>query len=382
MDPLYGRQASKTQEETELLEEDIPDSVRSHRLQTNAKHQVKHNYEMDSSDEENEAENGDDAASNEIPKLMDMGEFEGLDEVEAGAASDTEENKADVDMEYYNNPEEFHGHQKPRMEPKMDAFNLREEQESGTFDIDGNYIKKTKEELEEDKEHQDAWLNDVGASEIKRAREAHELREEQEKARRREKAALQQETPIESSLFPLIEVLQPAETSMEALQRLNAKLMQIKKQFKRRKGARIQQMEETYPELKSTREHIESITSLCDVIAEKGINDIYEQEREELMRLYKKHSGKDFSVARGQQANKRTADDAGLDVQSEAVDSGTVEANKKWVFRWVGDSEIHGPYSNYEMNYWKQTYFDNGVEVRNIQEESPFVHVQSVMEFT
>ena len=52
---------------------------------------------------------------------------------------------------------------------------------------------------------------------------------------------------------------------------------------------------------------------------------------------------------------------------------------KIWEFRWIGDEDedkvINGPYSSYEMNHWKETYFENKVEVRKIGETKKILNI-------
>ncbi|ONH64949.1 CD2 antigen cytoplasmic tail-binding protein 2 [Cyberlindnera fabianii] len=60
--------------------------------------------------------------------------------------------------------------------------------------------------------------------------------------------------------------------------------------------------------------------------------------------------------------------------KSEATVEEAQDSLKEWQFRWLGDSQIHGPYTTHEMKYWKETYFQDRVEVRKIGQDD-FTHV-------
>jgi CD2 antigen cytoplasmic tail-binding protein 2 len=58
--------------------------------------------------------------------------------------------------------------------PRIDAFNMRQENEEGAFDEAGNFVRKA---VDPDAVH-DKWMEGLGKKEIKKAAAAHEKREE------------------------------------------------------------------------------------------------------------------------------------------------------------------------------------------------------------
>jgi len=98
--------------------------------------------------------------------------------------------------------------------PKIEAFNMKEELEEGNeIDDAGNFIRK----LDPDRFH-DAWLEGVSRKDIQAAQQAHERKVKQALAEEREaRANAMSETDI---YVELVNIMKPAETVIGALQRL------------------------------------------------------------------------------------------------------------------------------------------------------------------
>ena len=249
-----------------------------------------------------------------------------------------------------------------KKEPKLEAFHLREEAEDGQFDAEGNYVRNNESDDEQEKQNnEDQWASDFSKSDIKKAQQA-KLKREQKQA-----ATTKQITPTEDLLRRLIAMLEPAETPMEALARL-------KPPTKKRNKKNI------YQDDGARKQLVLDLTDICEQLVNvKLIQDIYDMSREELMRLYKRETGDDYFDAK--QGTKRKRDDGEPEKQNETAKQQLTTddyGEKVWQFRWIGDDVINGPYSNYEMKHWKETYFDNKVEVRKVG-ETQFMNVESVL---
>ena len=106
------------------------------------------------------------------------------DEVESSSESDiSDAERADVgeDMD-----EEIGAGGKKEHAPKLDAFNVRAEKEEGGFDESGNYVRKA---ADPDAVH-DSWLEGVSKKEMRRAKEAADKREDEQRQRIRQDDAV------------------------------------------------------------------------------------------------------------------------------------------------------------------------------------------------
>lgn len=263
-----------------------------------------------------------------------------------------ESNQSKID--YYTNIENIENARpgnKKKLAPKIEAFDLTQEAEDGTFDKDGNFIRNK----EEENQQQDEWLN-LKKGEIEKAKAAQLERNRLNKERRMQ--ADNNTMPIQELLSDLINLLESVETPMEALARFSPKKVPRSKKTNGPTNYNDQERKKT----------VILITDLCEKLAnKKGISNAYELTKEEFMRIYKVETGSDYNqIHRGK---KRTRDDTEEDV----LDYG----EKNWEFRWNGQEEVHGPYSEYEMRHWSEIYFENNVVVRKIG-ESGFIPIHEV----
>lgn len=244
-----------------------------------------------------------------------------------------------------------------RNAPKVDAFNMKAEQEEGRFDSAGNFVRKANDP---DAKH-DAWLEGVSKKEMRKAAEAHEKREDELRARR-----LQDDAVLTKDVLgALISRLEKGETVLEALARLGRGQRREKKvpkwKLKKMKGAGVGvggddkmdvdgRKEGEDPEQTRIREAVDAITGAADQLLTRGQTDIYEQEREMLIRQYRREAGEDWVEP------KREA---------EAEEGGAV---KMWEYRWVDGRDgtaKQGPYDGPTMVAWQDAgYFGEGVEFR------------------
>lgn len=248
-----------------------------------------------------------------------------------------------------------------RNAPKVEAFNLREEMEEGRFDQDGNYVRKANDP---DAMH-DSWLEGFNKKEMKKAAAAHEKRE----AEARERRIQEDEVLVSELLAALIRRLEKTETPLEALARLGKDKTKTKKVpkwklKKMNKGAEAMETDQEAavdPKQAEVRQAIDAITDAADKLLSRGHEEIYDQERELLVREYRRETGEDWVDAKVEDQPPATADDDNVSVPA----SGT-----KWEFRWTDgrdNAAKQGPFDGPTMKAWQDAgYFGQGVEFRAI----------------
>ncbi|KAF3095524.1 hypothetical protein TWF102_007239 [Orbilia oligospora] len=280
-------------------------------------------------------------------RFLDIKDIEGQEDQSDDDSGDDEEQPEEENEEV---DEEVGAGGKKKNAPKMDGFNMKAEMEEGRFDDQGNFVRRA---VDPDAVH-DSWLEGVSKKEMKKAKESHEKREKEAKLRRREEDEL-----ITGELVSdLILSLERGETALEALARLNTgkKVTKPKKSWQKKKGRDMDidgatGKEPEDPKEKERKEQIEKITTAADRLLSRGFNEIYDEPREFLTRLYKKETNEDWV---------EPVRESAPDERTEVVD--------EWEYKWSdgqGDGQIHGPYGGTEMKAWKEAgYFQEGVVFR------------------
>ena len=249
-----------------------------------------------------------------------------------------------------------------RNAPKVDAFNMKAEQEEGRFDEAGNFVRKA---ADPDAKH-DMWLEGVSKKDMKKAAEAHEKREAERRQKRREDDAML----MPDILRTLIVRLEKGETVLEALVRLGKGQTKTKKVpkwklKKQRKGSNEdmdvdEEKKAEDPAQVKIREAVDAITGAADQLLTRGETEIYEQEREMLIRKYKKETGEDW-------------------VEPPEEEVSEAEEAKMWEYRWIDGRDgaaKQGPYDGSTMVAWQDAgYFGEGVEFRKAGDEGPWSRV-------
>lgn len=253
---------------------------------------------------------------------------------------ETRANPGDLDAEIGAGGKKLHA-------PKLDAFNMRTENEEGRFDEEGNYVRKA---TDPDAVH-DSWLEGVSKKEMKRAKAAHDKREDD----RRRKAIENDTKPTGEVLKTLIELLRPGETVLEALARCNKATVQKpawKQKKKLREGHKEEKDAKSEPSEERRRQQIEAMTEAADLLLSRGQPEIYDVERELLTRQYRKETGEDW------------VDDR------ELRSAGESDATTDWEYRWSDsrdEGNVHGPFDGQTMQQWNNAgYFGEGVEFRRL----------------
>lgn len=285
--------------------------------------------------------------------------------------------------------------------PKLDAFNMRSEMEEGRFDATGNFIRNA---ADLDAVH-DSWLDGVSRKEMKRAKEAHEKREEE--IRRKARAA--DEILTSDMLSTLIFGMETGETILEALARLGKerkkKVAQAEKdaglknglaggkkipkwkQKKRTVTAAADEMEvegvvhqptaeeeQVQKVDKHYKNQIETLTGAADALLTRGQLEIYDDTREMLMRQYKRETGEDWKPSGEVQRSPSPLSRKAVDTEPPADNPETAnnrdrkEGGVQWEYRWIDgrdDGSVYGPFSGEHMTAWNQHgFFGEGVEFR------------------
>ena len=262
-----------------------------------------------------------------------------------------DETRADVQDQV---DEEVGAGGKRRHAPKIDPFNLRAEKEDGGFDEQMNYVRKARDP---DAVH-DTWLEGLSKKDMRKAKEAEDKRDQERRKRLLEADAVL--TPdILAALIPLLE---RGETVLEALARLGrGKKKKPKWQNKKGKGEDSMDLdvdgkEEEDPKERKRRKDVEAITEAADQLLTRGQTEIYDAERELLVRQFAKETGEDW-----------------MDPPKEREDEDDVDAvaaQKQWEYRWSDKrdgGETHGPYDGNMMVSWNDAgYFGDGVEFRRV----------------
>ena len=260
--------------------------------------------------------------------------------------------------------------------PRLDAFNMKSEQEEGRFDDQGNFVRKA---ADADAVH-DTWLEGVSKKDMKKAKEAMDKRDEEQRQRRLEDDALL----TSDILKQLIPHLEKGETPLEALARFGRGKQKQKPKWhdnkaKRKKGAGATngasnenkdentmevdpQAQEEDPAETRRRATVEAVTAATDSLLTRGQTEIYDTEREMLIRQYTRETGDEWI--------DRPTSNNGNDNGNDNRDAGKT----LWEYRWADardGGETHGPYEGSMMHAWNEAgYFGEGVEFREIDADS------------
>jgi len=225
---------------------------------------------------------------------------------------------------------------------KMEKFNLRQEQTEGVFTEDGTFVRKAVDP----RAHQDVWLDGLTKGAIQRAKAGLEKQQRREKEFE-EKQARESRIPATERLERLIRALQPKETPLDALARLNTgkkKKWQPSQKWKKSKMVVDTESAVHDEEGVNNKEKIEEITAQADALLNMGNQTIYSTTRERLIMLYQEDTGERF---RDEPVGK----------------SGVIQ----WEYKWPGGEEVYSGYASSDMRSWKDGgFFGDGVLCRPV----------------
>jgi CD2 antigen cytoplasmic tail-binding protein 2 len=200
---------------------------------------------------------------------------------------------------------------------------------------------------------------------MKKAKEAADKRDED----RRKRSAQYDAVLTSDVLRQLIPMLEQGETVLEALARLgkakgNKPKWQNKNKNRKKQENSVDDVEMGQDSLAETRrkEAVEAITAAADLLLTRGQPEIYDTERELLVRQYRKEAGEEWTEPHSSQT--RATDET---------------APKFWEYRWSDardGGEIHGPYGESIMRQWNEAgYFGEGVEFRRTRDGAGWTRI-------
>jgi CD2 antigen cytoplasmic tail-binding protein 2 len=256
-------------------------------------------------------------------------------ESSSDSGDDMDRDRVDSDMD-----EELGAGSKKHHAPKLDAFNMRAEQEEGRFDEAGNFVRKAYDP----EAAQDSWLEGISKKDMRLAKEAQDMRDSERRARERAEDAIITSDVLSS----LISHLDVGETPMEALVRYGKAAP--KKQPKPKKKSQAMDIDtDTDPAqtaaANKAKQAIDTITECASRLSDRGVEDIYEHTREMIMRQYKRETGDDWKNPHPEPA--------------------------MWEFHWLAapEEDVNGPYDQQTMQAWEQAgQFTAGAEFRRVGE--------------
>ncbi|CAI1733419.1 hypothetical protein SEUBUCD646_0O03220 [Saccharomyces eubayanus] len=212
----------------------------------------------------------------------------------------------------------------------IEPFNIDDEVQHGVFDKDGNYI-KAEDNADDEPQDNEEWMNDVIDAE-----QANRLERKQNTRVQNSRHYMVHEALVIFKFF----LTDDKETALEALARLN----------KLRKIA----ISKKSDSVKYIIHGIELLSDLANILENKGFNGIYEY-------------------------NRKKIQDA---IEEELFDDASAINNQKtklWSFRWLNKpGQTLGQFTNYEMSYWQNTYFQNNVIVKfreELDQDENWIHV-------
>ncbi|KAL8920972.1 MAG: hypothetical protein Q9172_004259 [Xanthocarpia lactea] len=274
-------------------------------------------------------------------------------DVDSSSESDVgDEERADVGGDI---DEEIGAGGKKEHAPKLDAFNMKIEQEEGAFDAQGNYVRK----VADPNAVHDSWLEGVSKKDMKNAKAAADKRGEERKLR-----IIQADSVVTSDILKtLIPYLEKGETVLEALVRLGRRKEKKKPKWQNKNKNKsnsedVMEVDAEKPPEDSAetmrKKAVEAITDAADALLTRGQAEVYDTEREMLIRQYTRDTGEDWV-----DFPRKEDHPAGADVSYE---------RKQWEYRWTDGrdgGQVHGPYDDAMMTSWNHAgYFGEGLEFR------------------
>ncbi|KAI1181923.1 hypothetical protein F5B17DRAFT_422893 [Nemania serpens] len=311
-----------------------------------------------------------------------------IDERDEESSSDDDEETIALAIQEEDVDEEVGAGGRKKHAPKLEAFNLKQEDEEGRFDESGNFVRRA---VDPDAVH-DRWLEGLSKKDMRRAAEAHERREAEQRQRRRD-----EDSALTSDLLKsLITYLERGETALEALARLgrSQNKTKAKKVPKWKQKKKQQQTEKTTdsmdvdeikedekgkgkgkakeaedPEQARIKEAIDAITDAADKLLGRDRPDIYDRERERLIREFVRETDEEW-VEPVREREAAAADDPDGEQATAAAKTNI----KMWEYRWTDGrdgADRQGPFDGTMMKAWQDAgYFGEGVEFREVGDES------------
>ncbi|KAF7725575.1 hypothetical protein EC973_009530 [Apophysomyces ossiformis] len=244
-------------------------------------------YSSASEDEEDEEQNGKkpSKATEDFDMFADDAEIEATTEKKGRRKLAMNE----IEGQEFDSHDRSDSEDEQGKEPKLTAFNMRQEMEEGSFDSQGNYTLNK----EDPQAFHDRWMEGISRKEMSRARDAQERRDKEEALKEAERQAGLPQTKADV-YRQLVEYLLPGENVRDALSKLGGgskvpawkqKLMQKKNKNSQAK-AKEQAVDEK--EEAARKKKVESITALADQMMALGYFGIYDDTLETMVRYLRR----------------------------------------------------------------------------------------------
>ncbi|KAJ2320639.1 hypothetical protein IWW52_001244 [Coemansia sp. RSA 2704] len=162
---------------------------------------------------------------------------------------------------------------------KIEAFNMRDDLEEGTFDASGTFVWNKKDP----QAYQDEWLADVSGSAIQQARESKLKREQAQTAQNNDQMLRWDAVSNDDIVVSIINMLQPRETVFAALARIGGAGKGKKKASRWSKKGR-KQMDTDGEAERERKQSIERLTELADQAMARGMASVYDDTYEQMVR--------------------------------------------------------------------------------------------------
>merc|ERR1712032_1760714 len=153
-------------------------------------------------------------------------------------------------------------------EIKITPFNLKEEQQEGSFSKDGNFVWNKKDEVK------DAWLDDVDMQKVR------EKTTEEKEAEEAEDEAQANYSEF-NNYKQMIELMRPGESVAKSLRRLGGgqKAVSQSQRWKKKKAGAVED-----PKEKENKENMLKLTGIADeILTRSGNMEIYEMTYEGIL---------------------------------------------------------------------------------------------------
>jgi len=251
---------------------------------------------------------------------------------------------------------------------QITPFNLKEEQQEGSFSKDGNFVWNKKDDIK------DAWLDDIDWVKVKqKSKKDLEHEEDEDDA---EDSAQEAYNEI-SNYKQMVELMRPGESVAKSLRRLggNKGFVSQSQRWKKKKVGAVED-----PTEKENKEKMLKLTGLADAILSRSGNmEIYEETYEGI--LFKIKTEEEKKVGPKTSIPEGIDEDDAMDMFADSLDDKSEKIPKQgkkpeldevmWEFKWkVDDPELHGPHPSQTMLDWQEGgYFSEGVLVRKVGTE-------------
>jgi CD2 antigen cytoplasmic tail-binding protein 2 len=311
--------------------------------------QEKENKENNNSDEEDEGEGyeedeGEDNEKNKIQKAIEERYKKRMETKEEIKLSMTYSRDGEVlksiEGEDNNRETRFIDKESNIM---IEPFNLKQENEEGYYEKDGNYVLR-----KEVNDEMDKWADDLENEEtnrlgrlLKTSNTDYTSNSITIKRVKPEDQSDKENLSEEELILRIIKIIKKGENIKEALKRLKP----VKIEIEEKSEEKTKKKKQTKKYKLELSPDFNLLTDLSYHLSNTNISDVYSLKREDFLNLLDKKD------------------------------------NRLWEFKWaINEPNIHGPYSSIQIREWiNNNLFDNyDIQIRNQKEKDIFDHEDKI----